>query len=88
MAKKIIKEEIPVDKDPKYSLEDKQFLSTIFRVAAPTQMQLDHILFLYKKYVNPTQPPYRSCGACDGTFMKIFGGLRDFWSQNSSKFPN
>lgn len=91
MAKKKQEEPIvpsePVQ-DPFYTIDDKNFMVGIWKVAAPTTMQAERVLELYRKFVNPNQPYFRSCGACDGTYSKIFALLREWYGKNSHKFPS
>jgi hypothetical protein len=80
------KKQIEEVKETLYPAQDASDMLVLFKTAAPTNQQVARVMELYRKYINPNQPGYRSCGACDGTYSKIFSALREWYSKNASKF--
>lgn len=70
-----------------YSQEDKQLMLSLFKVASPASGQIDQIIMLYKRYINPNHPYTNDgCSGCSPKFSKLFNELRDWMSQNLDKF--
>jgi hypothetical protein len=87
MAKKTIKtEEVIVEETiTLYPKGDKDLILSLFKVATPSSIQVQQILDMYRKYVNPNQP-YTNGGCCGASFMMIFNNLRDWMMKNIDKF--
>lgn len=95
MAKKKKEEPIIIPEEPiiipipsnMYTLDDKKTMLALWKTATLAPGQVAQVIELFRKYVNPNQPVSRGCGGCNGGLTKLYDGLRDWWSQNSSKFP-
>lgn len=83
MAKKLNNTE-----EPKlFPKEDKEQMLKLFRVAAFSSGEVSQLFELYRRYVNPSQPfPSTNCGNCPQNISTVFSNLRDWLSQNMSKF--
>lgn len=71
-----------------FTLGDKNTMLGLWKVVAPTSEQVNQIIDLYRKYVNPNQPVSRDCGGCGGGLSKLYEGLRTWYSENVNKFPD
>lgn len=78
---------VEVNESPKpYPKSDADTMRNLFRTTALHPLAQQEILNFYRKYINSTQPEFKTCAACSGTFMQIFKSLRDWFSQNTNKF--
>jgi hypothetical protein len=85
MAKKKT-EEITLDPNRMYSLEDKNEIMRLFKIVNASQSDIDSIHSLYKKYIKSNaRPPSTSCN-CKGSVSHYWGEIKDFWSKNGHLF--
>jgi len=67
--------------------EDKEQMLRLFKIAALSSGEVNQIFELYRKYVNPNQPfPATNCGNCPQNISVVFSNLREWLSNNFSKF--
>jgi hypothetical protein len=98
MSKKEIKKEegsgigheIKVQKDPNrlYSIEDKVEILRLAKVANASQVDMDSIYSLYKKYINDKAGMYRTNCNCSNSISKYWSTLLQFYSDNGGKFES
>lgn len=95
MAKKkkeeepIIEPEVKVNTNPDgmWSLSDRDMMLKLFKIAALSPQQVEEVIHLYRKYVNPAQPFTNSnCGNCQSSLSKIYSNLREWYGRNANNF--
>lgn len=75
-----------LDPDRLYSVEDKVEILRLFRVAVATQMDMDSIYHLYKKYINKNAVMYQVNCKCHTSIANYYQQLLDYYSDNAEKF--
>jgi hypothetical protein len=86
MAKKKIEEEVQLDPDRMWSIEDSRRIERLYKVAVASEEDINDIYNMYKKYVKPgARPPVRNC-KCPSSVAKYYENLLNWFSANRSKF--
>ena len=84
MAKKKTEEKAPeIILHPK---EDSLTIQALKKITHPTKEQMDTIYSLYKKYINPMQPMYRTNCQCAGNIVSLYWKLLEWYDANKEKF--
>ena len=79
--------EDPSNPDDKFGKNDREFLEFFLtKCKAPSNEMKEKLLVIFRRYIHPNQPNYKSCGSCSGTFSDILFQMREFWSKNNNKF--
>lgn len=75
-------EPLKVEQPKKFPKEDKLRMIKLWRTAGLSSQDVQDLLTLYRKYVNPNQPSNNlgSCGNCAGSIKKLYEGLRDWYN--------
>jgi hypothetical protein len=71
---------------PKYSLEDREEILRLFKVGNATQVDMDNIYELLKKYVRPGAAPYQRNCNCILSISAYYQALLEWYSSNSDVF--
>lgn len=85
---KSVEQKIEEPKDPNrmYSIEDKNEILRLFKVAIASSSDVDSIYNLYRKYIAAgARYPSTSCN-CKGSVSHYWREIADFYSSNGSKF--
>ena len=73
--------------DGMWSIADRDAMLRLFKIAALSPQQVNEVVSLYRKYVNPAQPFTMSgCGNCQSTLSMIYSNLRDWYGRNANNF--
>jgi len=75
-----------LDPDRMFSVEDKEEILRLFRIATASQMDMDSIYHLYKKYINPKAVMYQINCKCNSSISSYYQGVLDFYADNAEKF--
>lgn len=84
MAKK--RQEEQVEAPVLFPKEDRMTIEALKKVTHPTKDQMDTIYELYKKYINPVQPMYRTNCNCAGNIVGLYWRLLEWFDANTAKF--
>ena len=71
---------------PKFSQEDNEEILRLFKVANATQVDMDNIYELLKKYVRPGAAPYQRNCNCILSISAYYQALLEWYSSNSEVF--
>lgn len=71
-----------------YTITDRDEILRLMKVGNADQNDINSIFHLYKKYINPNQQSYVMSCNCHHSIGALYEKLRDFYSQNGSKFIN
>jgi hypothetical protein len=77
-----------LDPNRMFSVEDKNEIIRLFRVAVATQTDMDSIYHLYKKYINPQAVMYQINCKCHTSIANYYQTILDYYSDNAEKFEN
>jgi hypothetical protein len=77
-----------LDQDRKFSVEDKNEILRLFRVAVATQEDMDSIYHLYKKYINDKAIMYQINCKCHTSIANYYQTILDYYGDNAEKFEN
>jgi hypothetical protein len=80
------KEIVELDPNRLYSLEDRTEMLRLFKTAVATQIDMDSIYHLYKKYINPKAVMYQINCKCKTSISSYYQTLLEFYSENQNKF--
>lgn len=69
-----------------YSIEDKNEILRLFKVANATQVDMDNIYELLKKYVRPGAAPYQRNCNCILSISAYYQALLEWYSSNTELF--
>lgn len=90
-GKKVIqeaKEPVVLDPNRLYSIEDRNEIMRLFKVAIASGSDIDSIYSLYKKYIKAgARPPVTNCN-CRGSLSHYWKEIQDFWSKNGHLFES
>ena len=91
MKKKEIKiEEVKIDErtnpDSMFSFADKDEILRLAHVVTALQKDMDSIYNLFKKYILPNAPMYKTNCNCSVSISSYYQKLLDFYSENMQKF--
>jgi len=75
-----------LDPNRMFSKEDKEEILRLFRLAVATQMDMDSIYHLYKKYINENAVMYKINCKCNSSIASYYQGVLDYYSHNAEKF--
>lgn len=70
----------------KFSKEDKEEILRLFKVAVATQIDMDSIYHLYKKYINEKAVMYQINCKCNSSIASYYQQLLDYYADNSHLF--
>jgi len=77
-----------LDPDRMFSIEDRNEILRLFRVAVATQEDMDSIYHLYQKYINEKAIMYQINCKCHTSIANYYQTLLDYYSDNVEKFEN
>jgi hypothetical protein len=77
-----------LDPNRKFSVEDKNEILRLFRVAVATQMDMDSIYHLYKKYINEKAVMYQINCKCNSSIANYYQQILDYYSDNAELFES
>ena len=69
-----------------YSLADQQEILRLFKVGNATQVDMDSIYNLLKKYVRPQAAPYILNCNCQQSISAYYQALLEWYVSNADKF--
>lgn len=71
---------------PLYSIEDKNEILRLFKVANATETDMNNIYELLKKYVRPGAAPYQRNCNCILSISAYYQALLEWYSSNTELF--
>lgn len=77
-----------LDPNRKFSIDDKNEIIRLFRVAVATQTDMDSIYHLYKKYINEKAVMYQINCKCHTSIANYYQTLLEYYSNNAELFEN
>ena len=77
-----------LDPNTKFSIDDKNEIIRLFRVAVATQTDMDSIYHLYKKYINEKAVMYQINCKCHTSIANYYQTLLEYYSNNAELFEN
>lgn len=77
-----------LDPNRKFSVDDKNEILRLFRVAVATQTDMDSIYHLYKKYINEKAVMYQINCKCNSSIAAYYQTLLEYYSDNAELFEN
>lgn len=68
-----------------WSKQDAEEIQRLARVAVATQVDMDSIYYLFKKYIRPNAVMYQVNCNCNTSISKYYQLLIEWFSQNADK---
>lgn len=69
-----------------YSFYDRDEILRLYKVVTATHEDMESIYHLFKKYIIPNAPMYRTDCNCSTSISKYYQRLLEYYSENSNKF--